>query len=61
MTQGEYFMTENEQELLNLIRCHDDPEKALNIVINIILEFLKQDEPFREQPIVSPVVSDEIV
>lgn len=39
-------MTENEQELLNIIRSHDNPERAVEIAINLILDFL----PSREAP-----------
>ena len=49
-------MTQNELELLNLIREHDAPEHAIEIAINIMLEFLKQDESSQEQP---PVCSRE--
>lgn len=44
-------MTNNEKELLNIIRNHGDTEQALNIAINTILEFLKQDESFAEQSV----------
>lgn len=35
-------MTENEQELINLIRENDNPEQALMAATVIILGFLKQ-------------------
>lgn len=35
-------MTENELELINMIRNHDDPEKALLTAVKIVTEFLKQ-------------------
>ena len=44
-------MTDNEIELLSIIREYDDPAKAIKIAINIILGFLKQDEPSQEQPV----------
>jgi hypothetical protein len=44
-------MTNNEKELLNIIRNHGDTEEALNIAINIIIEFLAQDESSQEQPV----------
>ena len=47
--KGGKHMTENEQELLYIIRNNDDPTKALEIAINIILDFLKQDESSQEQ------------
>ena len=37
-----YFMTNNEIELLNLIRDSDNPEQALVIAIEVILGYLKQ-------------------
>ena len=37
-------MTENEQELINLIRENDTPEQALMAATVIILGFLKQHE-----------------
>jgi hypothetical protein len=45
------IMTNNEKELLNIIRNHGDTEEALNIAINIIIEFLAQDESSQEQPV----------
>ena len=42
-------MTNNEKELLEIIRGCDDVEKALFVAIDIILEFLKQDELNQEQ------------
>lgn len=41
----EKHMTENEQELLYIIQNHDDPERALEVALNIILGFLEQHEP----------------
>lgn len=37
-------MTENEQELIKLIRENDNPEQALMAATVIILGFLKQHE-----------------
>ena len=37
-------MTENELELLNLIRTNDTPEKALKIALDLIFEFLDERE-----------------
>ena len=39
-------MTENEKELLNIIRSHDNPERAVEIAIELMLDFLKP----REEP-----------
>ena len=38
-------MTENEQELLYIIRNHDDPEQALEVALKTILSYLEQHEP----------------
>ena len=45
-------MTNTELELLNIIRSHKNPECAVSIAIDVILEFLKQDGSFQEQPAV---------
>lgn len=37
-------MTENEKELINIIRENDNPEQALMTATVIILDFLKQLE-----------------
>jgi hypothetical protein len=42
-------MTNNEIELLNIIHQHSNPEKAIEIAIKTILEFLEQDEPYQAQ------------
>jgi hypothetical protein len=39
-------MTDNEQELLNIIRNHDDPKQAVQIALDLIFDFLKP----REEP-----------
>ena len=45
-------MTENEQELLYIIRSHDDPALALQIAMETIISFLEQPESYREQALV---------
>ena len=37
-------MTDNEKELLNIIRSHDDPERAIEIALELMLDFLKPHE-----------------
>lgn len=37
-------MTNNEKELLDIIRNHDNPEQALQVAIDLIYLFLKQHE-----------------
>lgn len=41
-------MTENEKELIKMIRANDNVEKALTTVAVIILGFLKQHESSQE-------------
>ena len=43
-------MTENENELLSIIRNHNNPEQAIDIAVQIILAFLEQDESSQERP-----------
>ena len=45
-------MTDNEKELLHIIRAHDNPKRAIEIALKTILAFLMQDESSQEQPIV---------
>lgn len=42
-------MTENEKELIKLIRENDNPERALVTAVSTILCFLKQHESSEEQ------------
>ena len=42
-------MTENEKELIRMIRENDNPEQALMTAAVIILGFLKQHESFEVQ------------
>lgn len=37
-------MTDNEQDLINIIRKHDNPEQALDIAFNLLLSFLASRE-----------------
>ena len=37
-------MTENEQELLNIIKNHDNPDRAVKIAIELMIDFLKMRE-----------------
>lgn len=47
-------MTDNEQELLNIIRGHHDPARALEVAVGIITAFLQQSESSQEPQIVYP-------
>jgi hypothetical protein len=50
-------MTENEKELIKLIRENDNPGEALMTATVIILDFLKQHESSEEQaPAYLPVL-----
>ena len=44
-------MTENERELLNIIHQHSNPEKAIEIAVKTIIEFLEQDESSQEHTV----------
>lgn len=50
-------MSENEIELMDIIRTQKHSEQALIIAINIILDFLEQDEPSQAQESVCSRVS----
>ena len=49
-------MTENEKELIKIIRENDNPEQALMTAAVIILGFLKQHESFGGQVAAYPQV-----
>ena len=49
-------MTENEKELIKIIRENDNPEQALMTAAVIILDFLKQHESSVGQVPVCPLV-----
>ena len=44
--RGIIIMTENEMELINMIRENDNPEQALMATAVIILGYLKQHESY---------------
>ena len=47
-------MTNNERELLNIIHQHDNPERAIEIALNLMIDFLKQREEPRDTSSVHP-------
>lgn len=47
--EGVLVMTENEMELIRIIRGNDNPEKALVTAVETILLYLKQRESSQEQ------------
>lgn len=50
-------MTENEKELLYIIRNHDNPEQALNIAVQTIISFLEQHGSSQEPSVADVQVS----
>lgn len=42
-------MTDNEKELIDIIRHSDNPEGAIGVAVEIILAFLKLHESSQEQ------------
>lgn len=42
-------MTDKERELIELIRNHSDPAKALEVAVFVILDFLKRSESISVQ------------
>ena len=47
-------MTDNDKELLNMIRENDNPERALLTATKTILDFLKQHESSEGRAVVCP-------
>ena len=43
-------MTENELELLYIIRNNENPKKALEIAIDLMIDFLTKREGLRDTP-----------
>lgn len=50
-------MTDNERELLNIIRSHDNPERAVEIAIELMIDFLAQREAPQDTSFGHPRVS----
>lgn len=47
-------MTDNEKELIDIIRNHADPGKAITVAVEIILLYLKQHGSSEEQVAADP-------
>lgn len=47
-------MTDNEKELLNIIRAHNDPEQAVKIAIDLMIDFLDGREALQDTSSVHP-------
>ena len=43
-------MTENERELITLLRESDDPEKVAIYMLNLFLDYLHTHAPSQEKP-----------
>ena len=50
-------MTDNEKELLDIIRSHDNPKQAVEIAIELMIDFLKKREEPQDTSSVHPRVS----
>lgn len=58
ITKGMLMLSQNDRELLRMIRENDNPDNALLIATQVILEFLKQPESFEEQAVACLPVLD---
>ena len=47
-------MTENETQLINLIRNSSDPEKVATYMLNLFLDYLQTHAPYQETSSVVP-------
>ena len=43
-------MTENERDLINIIRESDEPEKVASYMLNLFLDYLHKHAPSQEKP-----------
>ena len=50
-------MTEQEQELLQIIHESADPEAVANYMLNLFLDYLRKHGPLQEAPYVPPLES----
>ena len=50
-------MTNNELELITLIRDSADPEQVATYMFNLFLDYLHTHDPYQETPVVAPQVS----
>lgn len=42
LQKGDNRMSDNEKKLLSIIREHDNPEFAIEVAINLLLDFLNE-------------------
>ena len=47
-------MTENEKELIQIIRGSSDPQKVAEYMLNLFLDYLRTNAPSEEKAAVSP-------
>ena len=47
-------MTNNELELINIVRESVNPEQVANYMFNLFLDYLRTHAPFQETPVVAP-------
>lgn len=47
-------MTDNEKELINIIRTSEDPQKVAEYMLNLFLDYLRTNAPSEEKAAVSP-------
>ena len=50
-------MTDNEKELLNIIRDYENPKYATEMALNLLVDFLKKPEAPQDTSSVRPRVS----
>ena len=48
--KGALGMTNNEKELIRIIRDSADPEKVANYMLNLFLDYLRTHDPSQEKP-----------
>ena len=47
-------MTDNEKELINIIRTSEDPQKVAEYMLNLFLDYLRINAPSEEKAAASP-------
>lgn len=47
-------MTDNEKELINIIRTSEDPQKVAEYMLNLFLDYLRTNAPSEEKAPASP-------
>lgn len=51
-------MTNEESELINLVRSHDNPTQAILVAVSVILDFLTQPQPSQQPTVAVPSALD---